>query len=241
MAHVTQILGEDFEGIRSSFVASSTSNLNGLTGFYRLGGTLSQSRYNYATNSEDASSYGSPTITPLHASLDSVNYIQFASTAATADRTVAIVVQGRNDAGATVFPCGVFHGSPTTTGAEYFEMTNTSILHEMTVFDPSTGLYATNLTTPSVTLRLNEYDMVVIRLTSELDASLFLPRSGSKVTASTSNSTGFPVANKFESGVITSAAQSNVSLFAHWSRALTDQEIADFYTEQKTLMTSHNL
>lgn len=242
MPYLTKIKGANFAAIRSAIVTQSTTLTDQLNAYYRLGGSLQSSLLNYANNTYDATPVGNPTATELHLEVNSDNRVVFPTQPTTGDRTIAIILQGRNNGGVANYPIGVWSGSPSSNGAEYIQQNDLNVTYQATAFDPITGQYVDNinLLTP-ITLIEGRYDMIVVRLQDQVGGDMFRPRDAIVRSDPNNNTTVFPSPASYSLAAISSTAQANVAMFAQWSKALSDAEIQQFYAEQQNVFSSHGI
>lgn len=234
MTYSIKIKNKDLSSIKSGFVGA-TSVYSGLLSYYSTRRNLPDSLINLSTSSVDAVVNGAPTFTEQHAVVNKDNAITFRTNPnASASRTWAVIFRPLRTSGLT-YPVGSFGLSPAVNGAEYLALTGTSVIYEGISFDPSTGAFAGVLRTTSTALELNRYDLVVVRVVDQQKVDLLLPRLASTKTAATSSSLNYSAsAANFRAALSASTSDNeNISMFAHWNRALTDEEIAIFYAEQK--------
>lgn len=235
MAYAIRIKNKDFSAIRSAIVRGTTSVLSGLLAYYETRGDAATALTNGATGVLDGTASGIPTFTAAHAVVDKDNALLFGTKpAASASRTLALILRPIS-ASVTTYPLGSFGASPTTNGAEYLRLAGLAVNYEGTTFNPSTRASTGNANTPGITLELNTYDLLLVRITDQQKVDLIRPRTSETKTVATTNTLAFlEAAPNYRAAISTSTTDdNNIALFAHWNRALTDQEIAKFYAEQK--------
>lgn len=232
MPFLIKIKNADFSAIKVATVYPSTSITSGLQSYYRLLGSVEESRLDYSSDTYDGYVTGSPTASSQSILSNSTNNILFGSKPGVGSRTIAVILKGQSTSSQATYPLASYVGSPTTNGAEYFEMTNLNLSWIGTMYNGST--YSTNLELSPVTMVLDQFDLLIVRLTEGVGGNLIRPRDGLTRTASNTVDTfSLPNPGFYGTGVISYSALTSMSLFAHWNRALTDEEVYTFYAEQK--------
>lgn len=225
---------EDFSDIAVDTLGIATSITDGLLGLFETRKDSVTALRNRVKNGGKAVLEGSPTINTNDVTINKLNRVNTNVVSKTADRTCAVIMLNKPGTITTSYPYGTLGGSPTTQGAEQFNISNSGFSMSSILFD--NGVYAnvsssTNIAKPST----STYEMVVWRAKSGVHAKLECPRTGATTTVTTTYSFLNPVPQPYKIGVNIGTADinDNVAMFALWDRYLSDSEIATFYTEMK--------
>ena len=191
MAFVIQIKNKDFSAIKSAVVQKMTSVVNGLLSYHLLQDSLDTALVNQVTNATEATADGIPTFTGAHAVVGKGNALLFGTNpSASASRTWAVILKPSSTSG-TTYPAGAIGSNAATNGAEYLMLTGPSISYEGVTFNPTTGAGSGNAATPAISLILDTYDLILVRIVTREKVEIMRPRTGEVKTVATTNSFAF--------------------------------------------------
>lgn len=232
MPFLIKIKGADFSAIKVATVYPSTSITSGLQSYYRMLNSVEESRLDYQSDTYDAYVTGTPTASSFGMLSNGSNNFLFGSKPGVGSRTIAVILKGQSTSSGVTYPLASYNGSPTTNGAEYFDMNDLVVSWVGTMFNGST--YSTNLSLGPFSMVMDRYDLIVVRLTEGVGGNLVRPRDGLTRTASNTVDTfSLPNPGNYGTGTIGYSPLTSMSMFAHWNRALTDEEVYTFYAEQQ--------
>ena len=186
--------------------------------------------------------FGAPTFQADSMVSDAVNGIRFLSKPY-GSHTIAVVFKNRPGAITNSYPAGSISANIASKGGSYFLMDSTNINLAGLAYNPD-GSYDNTYNAYLAKEAGNTFELYIGRFTNGVGIQLDHPKTGQTAIAATTKNFNMPDPDYYCAGArypnIVEPTD-NVTLFAHWSRAITDDEIVAFYNAAKSRLADYSI